>query len=143
MAGLVTAIVLLVSLMAPVCEAQCDLKDMGTSCHTSAPNSPTTPHAHRVQTMAPMPGMASSGAPDGETPSFRASQVCEHHICVQQEALLTRDLVSRAHLVTSFQAIVLIAALLLPVDQNDALPVQGSPPVPKSSPVTLHTTLRV
>jgi hypothetical protein len=99
--------------------------------------------------MAAMPGMQHTEANSTDQATVHpaivhASQVCEHSVCAQQPALLTNDnAVARTHLLPNFVAVAYLAAWMVSAPEIAWRPVVGLTAARSSSPVALHTTLRV
>lgn len=144
-ASLLTVILLSFSFVASACETRCDLKSVLPSCHSGSQNA----QAHAQPTMASMPSMEhteanSTGQATIHLAVVQVSQVCEHSVCVQQPALLSNDnAVALTHLLPSFVAVAYVAAWMMDAPEMAWRPVVGSTLARSSSPVALHTTLRV
>jgi len=143
-ASMLTVMLLSISFVASACEVQCDLKAVGPDCHIASHQAPSQPK----QQMPPMAGMDHSATPENVTTAIEPtiavmSQACDHQVCAQDPALLGNEKATVAYAAPHFQTVVLIASILMPTVSRESFLVCGSPPLRSSSPIALHTTLRV
>ena len=132
------------SCAATACEVKCNLASVGSGCHSSS-------HAsmQRSQVMAAqMAGMQSQVTNETSASSagpavVSASTPCIRHVCVEQPVSLNNDNVVTVHAAVTYEAVILIAALTMPAAPSEWISGRGSRHVLTTSPVSLHTTVRV
>ncbi len=143
-AALLTALILSLSCAASACEMRCDLKSAGPSCH-SLSGSHAAIHPKHMTRMLDMD--RSSG---NETAAFEPQssllvglQTCAHHTCVQRPFLLPQSTTAITHaMAASHVAVRALLAVPQPGPRTRDT-IRGSPHRERSSPIALHTTLRV
>ncbi|MHB1698624.1 MAG: hypothetical protein ACYCSN_00575 [Acidobacteriaceae bacterium] len=136
-ASLLAVVVFAIASLASVCEIQCDLKEIGATCSHKGL---LEQRSHDANAVRSIPGMQKAVVAQAVQ---AISSECDHEECAQPPALTTRQNAVAVIMVPSYHAVVLLAAMMMHADRKDVFLVQGSPPREYSSPVTLHTILRV
>lgn len=148
LAGWLTVMMLSLSFAASACETRCDLNSVGPSCHESSRPAATLQN----QPMTAMAGIDSQAMPEtnaaaAEPTALMASQTCLPHLCVQEPVVLGNENAAVAHAAPQFEVATFIAAAATATSMTAApggwLSVRGSPHLQSSSPIALHTTLRI
>lgn len=139
LAGLLTVLMLSLSSVAFACEAKCDLAGLSPSCHGHATRSEAS-QAPEMSGMS-MPGMVHPGTAAEHTvlqaPSTCAARLLSYPALCKDETLRLAQVVSGAH------AIVALTPLLWSMLPDSSSPVRVGPPALSSTPVSLHTSLRI
>ena len=149
LAGLLAVVLLSLSAAAAACEARCDLASASAPCHGEAGQSrPQQAQGKQVE----MPGMSmvsmacqparQASSSDKARCTLAAPSACRH-VCAGQPVLLKASGVLFVQGLYSHPAFTVVAALLWPVTPATRISGRGSPPFRTSTPVSLHTILRV
>ena len=96
--------------------------------------------------MASMPGMSESeGAMEttADESSLRVSEACDHPVCVQQPAVVNETNAAIGHAGPRVELLTFAILMMLPAPRAEWLRNVSSPPAQSSTPISLHTTLRV
>jgi hypothetical protein len=130
-----TVVLLSMSSVAPICRAECDFMPGLPACHQA--------QSARTQ-MTAMAGMPNHEACCGKPISMSSrTSGCHHEACVGQPALKTDHMGYSAQANGISDQVPSEVLVILPATVETCMLVRGPPLLPKSSPVTLHTTLIV
>ena len=151
-AGLLAVLLLSLSPAASACEIQCDLAHGLPSCHGKA----VAPQHQRSHTSpAEMAGMTMAAVTREPTQHLGASEhdasfapaACQHRVCAEPAMLMKDEGAQSIQVTLNPQAIHLIATLLWSAATGTGVSARGAPTLSpshlRSTPVSLHTTLRV
>ena len=151
-AGLLAVLLLSLSPAASACEIKCDLAHGMPSCHGKA----VAPGLQRSHTSpAEMAGMKMADVSREPTQHLGASEhdasfapaACHHRVCAQSPMLMEDEGAQSAQVTLNPQAVHLIVTSLWSASPGMCISARRAPPLfpshVRSTPVSLHTTLRV
>lgn len=148
LAALLAVVLLSLSSAASTCELRCDLANVGAPCHGNAPASGQD-RGHAMS--SEMPGMRMAAVPQEHGAGLGAvdhaitvavPDTCNHPVCPEKPVLLKDESGRLARIPLSYHVVALLATLLWSKAPT-VFSARGAPPVATSTPVSLHTTLRV
>lgn len=142
-ASLLTVLLLSLTPAASACQMKCILPSAGMVCHKSP--SALFQQDKPADSMAGMHlAMHQAAACAGPLHRlFIGSERCVHHVCTQQAALLNDHKNLTVDRPAGSLLSILVASPSVHAARNGWASVRGSPHLPKSSPVSLNTALRV
>lgn len=146
LASFLTLILVSLPSVAANCEIKCGLAQTLPSCHTSGVQAKAGQQAQAQEQMANMPGMEHMGAADQDSEalvSVVTALDCRAHVCAQQPAFFSEQKAVVAHASVSTEAVFFDSFQFAPELLNTEVSSRGPPLLHPSTPITLHTTLRV
>ncbi len=144
-ASFLTLILVSLPAVAANCEIKCGLAQALSSCHDGV-QAKAGQQAQAQERMADMPGMAHRTASDRNSQALVSvvnALNCEVHVCAQQPSFFSEQKAVVAHASVSTDAVLFDAFQVAPELQHTEVSPRGPPLLRPSTPITLHTTLRV
>lgn len=145
LASFLTLILVSLPAVAANCEIKCGLAQALPSCHDRVQAKAGQQAQAQVQ-MAGMSGMAHRTASDQNSQALVSvvnALDCKVHVCTQQPSFFSEQKAVVAHASVSTDAVLFDAFQVAPELLNTEVSPRGPPLLRPSTPITLHTTLRI